>query len=193
MRNRRILSSLTLVACMLVYGIPQAMAADRTVPVGSELDVRLQTSLSSKTSKVEDRFEATTLVDYKKDGEVLIPAGSVVRGHVSHVDSAGRLDRKGRISLAFDTAVVNGRSYPIRATLTKALESEGVQGEADRIGVGAGIGAVVGGILGGLKGALTGILIGAGGVVAATEGKDVELAAGTILRIRFDSPLDLGY
>ena len=79
MRNRRIRSSLMLVASMVVYGIPQAMAADRTVPVGSELDVRLQTSLSSKTSKVEDRFEATTLVDYKTDGEVLIPAGSVVR------------------------------------------------------------------------------------------------------------------
>ena len=95
--------------------------------------------------------------------------------------------------MAFDTAVVNERSYPIRATLTKALESEGLEGEAGRIGAGAGIGAVVGGILGGLKGALTGILIGAGGVVAATEGKDVELPAGTILRIRFDSPLDLGY
>ena len=79
MRNRRIRSSLMLVASMVVYGIPQAMAADRTVPVGSELDVRMQTSLSSKTSKVEDRFEATTLVDYKTDGEVLIPAGSVVR------------------------------------------------------------------------------------------------------------------
>jgi hypothetical protein len=53
------------------------------------------------------------------------------------------------------------------------------------------VGAIVGGILGGLKGALTGVLIGAGGVVAATEGKDVTLPAGTIVRIRFDSPLQL--
>src|SRR5207302_8780699 len=33
------------------------------VPVGTELDVRLQQPLSSATALVEDRFEATTLVD----------------------------------------------------------------------------------------------------------------------------------
>ena len=40
-----------------------------------------------------------------------------------------------------------------------------------------------------MKGAITGILIGGGGVVAATEGKDVELAPGTVLRMRLDQPL----
>jgi hypothetical protein len=46
-------------------------------------------------------------------------------------------------------------------------------------------------MIGGLKGALAGILIGGGGVIAATEGKDVELPAGTILRVRLDAPPDL--
>ena len=36
---------------------------------------------------------------------------------------------------------------------------------------------------------LAGILIGAGGTVAATPGKDVELPPGTVLRLRFDAPL----
>ena len=35
------------------------------VPVGTELDVRLQQSLSSATAQVEDRFEATRMVDLK--------------------------------------------------------------------------------------------------------------------------------
>jgi hypothetical protein len=75
--------------------------------------------------------------------------------------------------------------------VTEALESEGVRGEANKIGAGAGVGAIIGGILGGVKGAIAGILIGAGGTVAATEGTDVELPAGTVLRSRFDAPLNL--
>jgi hypothetical protein len=187
------MTSLLLVASLMGLSTPRpAAAAERTVEVGTELDIRLQTPLSSKTSKVEDRFEATTLVDLNKDDETLIPAGSLVRGFVSSVDGAGRLDRKGRMSLTFDGIRINGRNYPLRATVTKAIESEGIEGEVGRIGAGAGVGAVIGGILGGFKGALAGILIGAGGVVAATEGEDVDLPVGTVLRIRVDSPLDLG-
>ena len=82
-----------------------------------------------------------------------------------------------------------GRSYPIHGTVTQALESEGIKGEAAKIGAGAGVGAIIGGILGGAKGALLGVLIGGGGTIAATEGKDVKLPAGTVLRVRFEQPL----
>jgi hypothetical protein len=193
MKKARLLTSLLLVASLTGIGTRSiAATSDRTVDVGTELDIRLQTPLNSKTSKVEGRFEATTLVDLTKDGQVLIPAGSLIRGFVSAVDDAGRLDRKGRISLTFEQIRVNGQNHPLRATVTKALESEGIEGEAGKIGAGASVGAIIGGILGGLKGAITGILIGAGGVVAATEGEDVDLPVGTVLRIRVDSPLDLG-
>ena len=164
---------------------------DADVPVGTELDVRLQTSLSSDTAQVEDRFEATTMVDVLDGDRVLIPAGSALRGVVSSVTKAGRLERQGKLTLAFDQITVKGRNYPFRATVTQALESEGIRGETGRIGAGAGVGAIIGGILGGLRGAITGILIGAGGTIAATEGKDVELPVGTVLRVRLDSGLDL--
>lgn len=164
-------------------------ATSNTVPVGTELDVRLQTALNSGTAQVEDRFEATTVVDLHIDDRVLVPAGSSVRGVVTSVDRASRTDRKGELTVSFDQINIRGRSYPIRATVTQAIESEGIRGEAGRIGTGAGVGAIIGGILGGFKGALAGILIGAGGTVAATEGKDVDLPPGTILRLRFDSPL----
>ena len=158
------------------------------IPVGQEIDVRLQDTLNSGSNQVEDRFIATTVVDLQVDGRTLIPAGSEVRGVVSAVQSAGRVNRKASLGVTFDQITIDGRSYPIRGTVTEALEGEGYRGDAARIGTGAGVGAIIGGILGGLKGALAGILIGGGGVVAATEGKEVELPAGTILRVSLDSP-----
>jgi hypothetical protein len=162
------------------------------VAVGTEFDVRLQSPLGSATSQVEDRFEATTVVDLRDaNGRVVVPAGSVMRGVVSSVNKAGRIERKGSMQVAFDRITIKARSYPIRATVTQAIESEGIKGEKEKIGIGAGAGAIIGGILGGVKGAIAGILIGGGGTIAATEGKDVELPAGTVLRVRLDSPLAL--
>jgi len=161
------------------------------VPVGTEFDVRLSSALSSKTAQVEDRFEATTMVDLREGNRVVVPAGSVMRGVVSSVKKAGRIERTGSLTVAFDRLTIGTRSYPIRATVTDALESEGIKGEAGKIGAGAGVGAILGAILGGAKGALAGILIGGGGTIAATEGKDVELAPGTVLRVRMDSGLNV--
>ena len=151
--------------------------------------MRLQTELNSDTAQVEDRFEATTVVDLSVDGEVLIPAGSRLRGIVTAVDDADRLDRKARLSLSFDQITIEGRSYPLRASVVQALEGGGYKEDAAKIGTAAGVGAIIGGILGGVKGALAGILIGGGGIVAATEGEDIVLPPGTVLRIRVDSPL----
>jgi len=162
------------------------------IPVSTEFDVRLQNPLSSATSQVEDRFEATTMVDLQDEkGHVLVPAGAVMRGTVTSVTKATRLERKGSLTVSFDRLTVDHQSYPIRATVTQALESEGIRGEAQKIGIGAGAGAILGAILGGAKGALAGILIGGGGTIAATEGKDVDLPTGTVLRVRLDEPLML--
>lgn len=161
------------------------------IPVGQELDVRLQTTLDSETAQVEDRFSATTVADLMQGNRVLVPAGSVVRGVVRDVDRATRTDRTGELQLSFDEIVIDGESYDIRANAVDPVESEGLRGEAARIGAGSAVGAIVGGILGGVKGAITGVLIGAGGTIVATEGKDVELPAGTILRIRLDTPVTI--
>ncbi len=158
------------------------------VPVGTEMDVRLQSSLHSDTAEVEDRFYATVETDLLVGDRVAIPAGADVRGVVSAVDRSSRSDRSASLTLTFDQVTAAGRTYPARMTLTDAQES-GIKDEAARIGIGAGVGGVIGGLLGGTKGVLAGILIGGGGTVAATEGEDVDLPAGTTLRVRFDSTL----
>jgi hypothetical protein len=174
-----------------VSGDRRTSETTSAIPVGQEIDVRLQTELSSSISQVEERFEATTVADLGSGNRVLIPAGSVVRGVVRSVDKASRTDRRGSLTLAFDQITVDGRAYPIRGLVVDPIESEGVKSEAGRIGAGAGVGAIIGGIIGGVKGALLGVLIGGGGTIAATPGKDVTLPAGTVLRVRLDTPPDL--
>lgn len=161
------------------------------VPAGTEMDVRLQNSLNSGIVLVEDRFEATSLVDLSVEGRTVIPAGSIFRGVVTAVEPATRTNRTARMTVSFDQVTVNGRAYPMRGTVTEAIEGEGIKGEAGRTAAGAGVGAIIGGLIGGLKGALAGLVIGGGGTIAATEGKEVELPQGSVLRVRFDSPLDI--
>jgi hypothetical protein len=161
---------------------------DNELPAGQALDVRLEQPLSSATAQVEDRFTVTTVVDLYQGDEVLVPAGSVLRGIVRSVTKTTRTDRKGALTVSFDQLTIHGRSYPIRASVTQAIESQGVQGEAGKVSAGAGVGAILGGILGGAKGALLGVLVGGGGTLAATDGDDVVLPAGTMLRVRFDEP-----
>lgn len=161
-----------------------------TLPVGTEFEVRLQNPLSSGTAKIEERFEATTIVDVNRANELVIPAGSIARGFVSSVTPAGRLNRKGSITLSFDQMVINGKRPPMRASLLRVMEASGTE-DAKRVGAGAVVGGIIGGMLGGGKGALAGVMIGAGGTVAATEGTNADLPVGTILRIRLDQPLEV--
>lgn len=163
------------------------------IPSGTEVDVRLVTPLTSDTAQVEDRVEGTTLIDLYRGNDMIVPAGSVLTGWVTSVDRASRTDRQGSLTIEFNRVRINNRTYDTKAYVTQALESEGIKGEAGRIGAGSAVGAIIGGILGGVKGAVAGILIGGGGVIAATEGKDVHLPEGTVLRVRFDSAVPLGY
>ena len=164
-----------------------APAGSVEIPVGTEIDVRLQNALNSGTNQVEDRFEATTLVDVGVNSRVVIPAGSLMRGVITQVEPATRTNRTARMTVSFDQVTVNGQAYAIRGTVTQAIEGSGIKGETARIGTGAGVGAVIGGLLGGFKGALAGILIGGGGTIAATEGKEVQVPQGSVLRVRLDS------
>jgi hypothetical protein len=171
-------------------GPTEVNASDRgVVPAGQEIDVRLQTTLSSETATPEQRFEATTAVDVTQNGAVMIPAGSVVRGVVTAVERPGRIERVGRLTLSFDQMTVRGRDFPIRGMATQVFESRGIRDEVGTAGAGAGVGGVIGGLLGGVKGAVLGAVIGAGGAIAATEGKDINLPAGSIIRVRMDSPV----
>ena len=88
-------------------GVDRAPRANRgsarggMIPAGREVDTRLQTHLDSETAQVEDRVEATTMVDLYQGNDLLIPAGAVLEGYVSSVDRASRTDRKGELTIMF--------------------------------------------------------------------------------------------
>lgn len=161
-----------------------------TVPVGTQFEVRMQQPLESGTAKVEDRFEATTLADVVVQGQTAIPAGSLARGFVSSVKPAGKISRTGSLTLSFDEVRIGETSFRLRASVVQALDPKMTE-DVGKISVGGAAGGVVGGLIGGIKGALLGVLIGAGGTIAATEGSDVKLPMGAVLRIRVDQPLDV--
>ena len=185
--NNRVMSN-RVTAQPVINGDPMGRVV--SVGVGTEFDVRLQTPLNSSVTRPEQRFEATSILDYKVHDDIVVPAGSTFRGFVSSVKAAGKIDRQGSLTLSFDEVVMNGTHVRVRASVVQALDAKTAQ-DNTRIGVGAAVGAILGGILGGGKGALVGVLVGGGGTMASTEGSDVDLPAGTVLRIRLDQPLDV--
>src|SRR3954463_5316779 len=185
------------------------------VAKGTEIRAALDTPLSSKTSKVGDRFTATVAQDVKGvNGSVGVPAGSKLEGEVSEVEEGKALPQlrgKGRLNLRFtDIVLPNGMRAPVFLTLKNVTDTAGKQssgsstsseGEvnsrtsggtaAKDVGIGAGIGTVPGVIFGH---ALRGLAIGAiagGGYVLATQGKDVEMPAKAGLILNADSPINI--
>ncbi|HVR70923.1 MAG TPA: hypothetical protein VMT87_08765 [Vicinamibacteria bacterium] len=163
------------------------------LPEGTEIQVRLEESLSSKTARREDRFEATVALPLRDaQGRVAIPAGTRVRGIVAAVEEAERPARPGRLDLSFDTIYLDERTAtPLRAHLVSVEENLDRSETGKRAGIGAVVGGVLGSLIGGTKGALIGAVLGGAGGVVATAGEEVTLPAGSILTLRLDRSLDV--
>lgn len=152
---------------------------------GTEIAVRLDTSLSSRTARREDRVLGTVAESVRLDGTVAIPAGSVVRGIVEDVQPAARPSQGGRIALTFqELQLPNGQRLDIRSRVASIREGGFSK---KRAGLGAVLGGILGGVLDGGKGALIGVLVGGGGAVVASKGEELELPAGTWVNLRLES------
>jgi hypothetical protein len=174
----------------------QARRADRevTLPAGTRLRVRLDTSHASDTSRVEDQVRARLAAPVVLDGRTIVPAESEVTGHVVSARPSGKVKGRGYLAVRFSElrSEYGNERYDI-ATRTWAREAPGTKKkDAATIGIPAGVGAVVGGVMAGKKGAAIGAGVGAGagtGVVLSTAGKDVALPRGSTLIVRLSSPL----
>jgi hypothetical protein len=164
-----------------------------TVPEGSSVRVRLETSLSSETARPGQPFTASTSAPVLVEGHEAFPAGTQVSGHVSHAAGSGKVSGRGELTVEFDRIrLPGGTEVPIEAEPIQRKARSGAKKDALTIGGAAGAGAVVGGILGGKKGAAIGGAVGgtAGtGVVLATKGEEVVLPAGASLDLRLRSPV----
>jgi hypothetical protein len=155
------------------------------VPAGTPLQITLDTSVASDTSKVEDTIRGKVAKDVVVSGMTAIPAGAPVRGNVVAVERAGKVKGRASITIRFNEVTVGHTPYKIQTTRI-AREAAATKGEdAKKIGIGAGIGTAIGAIAGGKKGAAIGAGVGAGagtGAVMATRGDEVGIPAGTPVR-----------
>jgi hypothetical protein len=167
-------------------GSRRGAARDISLPDGTEIQVRLDQSLTSRTARLEDRVRASVAQSVIHDGVVAIPAGTDVDGTVLRAEAAERPSRGGKLELSFDSLrMSDGRRVDIRARVV-SLEEEGL--DKSKAGLGALIGGILGAVVDGKQGAVIGGILGGGGTVVASTGDDVELPAGTILTIRLDRP-----
>jgi hypothetical protein len=126
------------------------------------------------------------------EGDVVIPAGYDVEGHVVDVKSAGKFAGKSVLVLELDRMSVGGKSYNIQTDQYKREGSSRGVNTAEKVGAGAGIGAIIGAIAGGGKGAAIGAAAGGGlggGIQAATKGQQIKLPSETVLNFTLQAPV----
>ncbi len=160
------------------------------VPVGTDLKIRINDTLSSKGSRIGDRFTAT-VIDPSRFDEARL------NGHISSIQKSGKIKGRTSMNLAFDSVELrDGRRGVLHGYVTRVYGDDA--GKADneggvesgsrtkqtvkRAGIGATVGAIVGGIAGGGKGAAIGLIIGgAGGAgsLAINGSKELKIESGT--------------
>jgi len=167
-------------------------AASTQLAAGTEMDLRLEQTVTSKTARVEDRVEASLVESVLWNGRTVIPAGMIVSGHVSEVEDAERVQKDGRLKLEFDSLTLgDGTRANIRGRVVSVEETHTGRSSKTNAGLGALLGGVVGGVLKGTKGVIVGAVIGAGGALVGTKGQNVELPEGTHLTLRLDEPVQI--
>jgi hypothetical protein len=188
-----------------------AAADARDVPAGTVIPVNLTSRISTKHAHEGDGIYAQTAVPIVVNNEIVIPAGSFVRGKIGHVQQPGRIKGRAEMTFSFHNITLpTGVSLEIHASLGGtggAVERKGeatVVGDtgddaeeiltdaAKGTGSGAAVGVIYGGAGGAAKGAAAGAAAGAAGSALAAlirRGDPLILEPGTMIEIVLDRPI----
>lgn len=103
----------------------RADAKTRRIPAGAQLKLQLIDPVSTIAGNEGDAFSGMLLEDQTSGTNIILPAGSIIRGCISKIKPIKRLSRGATIYLDFDHVVTpNGRQLPLslsvcnRANLT---------------------------------------------------------------------------
>jgi hypothetical protein len=159
------------------YGIVNVVpSSPNELAEGTDIHVRMLTPLNTATTQDGALFRAQISQDVYKDGRVVIPVGSELRGRVVQVSQGHRIGMHATLRLRPDDILLpDGTAYHLYAaavgTTERGIRTDdegGIQAaphyakDATEYGVGAGGGAAVGAALGGPVGAGAGAIVGAG-------------------------------
>jgi hypothetical protein len=177
-----------------------------TLGEGTLIRVKLLDELSSNFSEKGQTFRSRVATDVIQDGQVIIPAGAEIDGHVAEI-TTGHFAGHGSILLKPETVTLeNGSIFKLHAMVASTpgtnarVNSEGIITPGSRLkrngieyaGVGGG-GMIVGAALGGPAGMLAGGVIGAGVVTAhlLQSHPQTNLDAGSYLMLTVTEPVQL--
>lgn len=113
--------SLGLMAAVSLPLFGQTADPKPPIPAGSALHVKLQTTLTDKTNKTGDTFTGLVTHPILVNGVEVIPANSLVEGHVAFVKPSGRVRGKAQMRIVLDTILTPDEvKYPLSASLQDA-------------------------------------------------------------------------
>lgn len=175
---------------------------------GTNIRVRLLDTLSTKETNAGTAFKAQVATDVYKNGRVIIPAGSELRGRVVSVTQGHHFGTASTLRLRPDVVILpDGTAYHLYAQVIESkapntrTDSEGgiqpashLKKDAIEYGAGAGTGALVGAKIAGVHGAVIGSLVGAGVITVHMMMQHPEMAEvpkGSIVTFSLTEPMDL--
>jgi hypothetical protein len=160
------------------------------LPAGTTMNARFDQSIST-ASHEGDAFSATVTDNvYAQNGAIAVPAGAVLRGHITGVHSGTLPTDQNVIRLNFETLDMNGRSYPFSASISNVNVQNSSNNTVRNATTGAAAGAVLGAVLSGgeLSKIVTGGLLGAaaGTVISMGQGgtSSATIPAGSTVTVR---------
>lgn len=183
----------------------------RVVPQGTKIPIIMDTAVDSDTSQEGDEFAARTAEDLNIDGQITVPAGSIIKGRIARITLPRALNRSGHVALKFDTVTTpDNKQIPIVANLVarggvvhakRGLKDIAIDVGAVTlpVGVGLGIGLIAGNAsssssIGAGGGALIGAGVGAAiglAVLLSKKGKRVDVRPGDELKIELAEALQM--
>jgi hypothetical protein len=178
----------------LETAVAKTVVREVTIPAGTELPIVLETSVGSKTSRVEEPVRAHLSTTISVHGQPVLADGSIVSGVVTDATPAGKVKGRAHLAVRFDSITPRGgdERYRIETAAIGRTAPATTKKDAAKIGAPATGGAIIGAIVGGGKGAAIGAAAGGGAgtaVVLSTSGKETSLPVGRALRLRLTAPL----
>jgi hypothetical protein len=102
----------------------QATASNQ-VAAGSTIQATLTKPVDARKNKAGDEVVAKTTEDVKSNGQIVIPKGSKIIGHVTEAQARGKGESDSTVGIAFDRAMLKGgQEVPLSATIQAIARSE---------------------------------------------------------------------
>ena len=99
-----------------------AARATLTVPAETEVKVQVLSGVHTKVNHVDDPVVAEVLKPVFVQGQLALPTGSLLDGHITMIRGAGHMHRSAELGMRFDRITLpDGQEKPVAAVLA-ALE-----------------------------------------------------------------------